>query len=231
MKSLSVQWTEVSGKVTRVLIGVFLLIVMCSIIPAHAQENNESRKIAEIDPQTYDVFLGQYQLAPEFIVTITKENNQLFAQATGQSKNEIFPESDTKFFYKVVNAQITFKKDENGKVTELTLHQNGRDLPAKKISDNVPEPNIGINVDAEILDSYVGKYEIAPNVILSITKENNLMYAQVTGQSKVEIFPESDTKFFYKVVNAQITFVKDDKGVVTELILHQNGDHRSKKIE
>ena len=54
-------------------------------------------------------------------------------QATGQSKVEIFPSSPTEFFLKVVDAQITFVKDASGAVTQLVLHQGGRDMPGKKI--------------------------------------------------------------------------------------------------
>jgi hypothetical protein len=54
---------------------------------------------------------------------------------------------------------------------------------------------------------------------------------QLTGQPKFELFPESETKFFLKVVDAQITFVKDDKGVITHAIVHQGGDHKAKKIK
>jgi hypothetical protein len=54
------------------------------------------------------------------------------AQATNQTKYEIFPESETKFFYKVVDAQIEFKKDAQGKVNALTLFQNGAQMPGKR---------------------------------------------------------------------------------------------------
>jgi hypothetical protein len=53
----------------------------------------------------------------------------------------------------------------------------------------------------------------------------------VTGQPKVEIFAESETKFFLRVVDAQITFVKDEKGQVTHLVLNQNGEIEAKKIK
>lgn len=68
-----------------------------------------------------------------FIITITKEKERLFAQASGQPKFEIFPESETKFFLKVVDAQITFVKNEKGELTQLILHQGGKERPAKKI--------------------------------------------------------------------------------------------------
>ena len=55
------------------------------------------------------------------------------AQATGQPKFELFPTSETEFFLKVVEAQVTFVRDEAGKVTQLILNQNGRKMPAKKI--------------------------------------------------------------------------------------------------
>ncbi len=69
--------------------------------------------------------MGLYQLAPNFILTVTREGDQLFAQATGQPKLEIFAESERDYFYKVVDAQITFQTDAQGKATGLILHQNG----------------------------------------------------------------------------------------------------------
>ena len=55
--------------------------------------------------------------------------------------------------------------------------------------------------------------------------------AQLTGQPAFDIFPESETQFFLKVVDAQLSFVKDDKGQVTELILKQGGEQRAKKVK
>jgi CubicO group peptidase (beta-lactamase class C family) len=90
------------------------------------------RTVAKVDPSVYDAYVGQYQLAPTFILTVTREGDRLMTQATGQPQFEVFPESETKFFLKVVDAQITFVKDESGKVTHLILHQNGRDQKAVK---------------------------------------------------------------------------------------------------
>jgi len=92
----------------------------------------EHREI-KVNPKIYDAYTGKYKIRADFIITITKEKNHLFTQTTGQPKFEIFPESETKFFLKVVDAQITFIKNEKGKVTGLILHQRGRDIPAKKI--------------------------------------------------------------------------------------------------
>ena len=89
--------------------------------------------MAKVDPKIYKDYVGKYELSPGFIMEITTEDNKIFVQPTGQPKMEIFPESKVKFFLKVNDTQITFEKDESGKVTQLTLHRPGRNVLAKKI--------------------------------------------------------------------------------------------------
>ena len=69
--------------------------------------------------------------------------------------------------------------------------------------------------------------------MLTITSENGRLFGQPTGQSKEELLPESETTFTPSGVSGlRITFVKDDKGLVTELILRQGGaERRAKRIK
>ena len=76
--------------------------------------------------------MGRYEIVPEFVLTFTREGNRYFLQATGQGKNEVFPETESDFFLKVVDAQISFVKDAAGNVTSLVLHQRG-DQTAKRL--------------------------------------------------------------------------------------------------
>src|SRR5262245_9490260 len=92
-------------------------------------------------------------------------------------------------------------------------------------------PRVAVKIDPKILDAYVGQYELRPNFVLTMTREGDSLMTQATGQPKFELFPESETKFFLKDVDAQVTFVKDDKGAVTNLILHQGIDQTAKKIK
>jgi D-alanyl-D-alanine carboxypeptidase len=92
-----------------------------------------ARKVAAVDPKTYDRLAGDYELAPDFIITILRRGDKLISQATGQPEVELFPESETRFFLKVVDAQVDFVLDASGRVTGLMLHQGGQDLPAKKV--------------------------------------------------------------------------------------------------
>lgn len=91
------------------------------------------RKETTVDTKIYDWYVGDYELAPNFILTITNEGGKLMGQASGQPKSELFPKTETEFFLKAVDAQITFVKNDQGQVTQLILHQNGRNMPAKKI--------------------------------------------------------------------------------------------------
>ncbi len=85
-----------------------------------------------IDPKIFDAYVGEYEIQPNFVLTVFREGDKLWGQATGQQKAELFPESETTFFLEVVDAQITFVKNASGTVTHLILHQGG-DVEAKKI--------------------------------------------------------------------------------------------------
>ena len=92
----------------------------------------KERGTIQVEPKILESYVGEYELAPTFVITITKEKGRLMLQATNQPKFEIFAESKEKFFLKVVDAQVTFVKDNKGTVTELILHQGGANQPAKK---------------------------------------------------------------------------------------------------
>lgn len=98
-----------------------------------------THEIAAVDPAVYDGYVGHYQFAPVAIMTITRDGKQIFTRLTGQGPVEIFPSSKTEFFAKVVNAQISFQTDSQGKATALVLHQNGRDQTAPRMDDQAAE--------------------------------------------------------------------------------------------
>lgn len=92
----------------------------------------KEKVLAHVDPVIYGSYSGQYELAPNFVLTITAEDGKLMVQAPGQSKSELFPESETQFFLKESDAKLTFVKGEKGQVTHLILRQSGQDITAKK---------------------------------------------------------------------------------------------------
>ncbi|MGC2697382.1 MAG: TIGR03435 family protein [Candidatus Angelobacter sp.] len=100
--------------------------------PALMPPPPKAHKEIAVNPKVFAGYVGRYQLAPDFIITITQAGDHLFAQATGQPIFELFAESERDFFLKAVDAQITFITDAHGRATELVLHQRD-DKHAKRI--------------------------------------------------------------------------------------------------
>lgn len=88
--------------------------------------------IAKVDRDTLQRYVGTYMATPTFGVTYTLEGDQLFCQASGQEKYPIFPEGPSKFFMKVVDAEIEFHQKDDGQVDYLVLHQDGQDYKEMK---------------------------------------------------------------------------------------------------
>ena len=93
------------------------------------------RTVVSVDPKILAQYAGVYALAPTLNMTITLVNGQPVSQVTGQRKVPLFAESETMFFPKDINAEIEFPKDEKGPASQLILHQNGRDMTAKRLDD------------------------------------------------------------------------------------------------
>lgn len=95
--------------------------------PVVSFQKQTPRKEVQVDAAVLEQYVGEYELAPTFKITVTREGSHLFVQATAQPRFEIFAQSESEFFLKVVDAQVTFSKD------GLILHQNGMDQNAKKV--------------------------------------------------------------------------------------------------
>jgi hypothetical protein len=80
-----------------------------------------------------------------------------------------------------------------------------------------------VSLAPTVIDRYVGRYELAPGAILTITRQDTRAFAQLTGQPAFEIFPSAEREFFYKVVDARLVFEVDAQGRATAVVLHQNG--------
>jgi hypothetical protein len=91
-------------------------------------------KEATVDDKILDTYVGKYQLRPSFVISISKEEGRLYAQASNQPRHELFAESATKFFMKASDDRISFVKNEQGNPEKLILFQNGQEMPGKRIN-------------------------------------------------------------------------------------------------
>jgi hypothetical protein len=109
---------------------------------------------------------------------------------------------------------------------QLTSTQ-GADSPKASQQDNIDQSGKParqeVAVDATILNSYVGFYRLNDNAVFTVTRDENHLVTRLTGQGAVPIYPQSDTEFFAKIVDAEISFIPGTKGQARSLILHQGG--------
>jgi CubicO group peptidase (beta-lactamase class C family) len=170
-----------------------------------------------------DQYVGVYQLDEKEEVIIRRDGEKLFANLPGGGRAEIIPSSETQFFIRDSLTRLSFSKNTAG-VTALVVHDRyGTDQVATKTDKPLPAPRKEVAVDAAIYEAYVGEYEIAPNFTITISKDGSKLMAQATGQPKLELFPESQTKFFVKEASVQIEFVVDGSGKATSLVVYQAG--------
>lgn len=237
---------------TAVMVPLIALAAL-SISPAATAQTEATPKVVAVSPALLDSYVGYYKFdanapaARDAVLTVTREGDHLGAQLSGQGKAEIFPSSPNEFFYTVVKASITFLSDAQGHVNGLILHQSGLNLHAARttsaaaLQDNAAvdqklaeqqKPHTIVAIDPRLLDGYVGRYQLAPKAIFTVTREGNQLFAELTGQPKFPVYPYGPKEFFYTVVAAQLTFVTDAKGRATQVILHQNGrDAPAPRIE
>jgi CubicO group peptidase (beta-lactamase class C family) len=191
-----------------------------------------ARKQIVLSPKQLQDYIGEYRLAPDFVLTVMQQGDQLLAQATGQGAFPIFPDATDKFFAKITDIRIDFKRDGKGKVESLVLHQNGHDMPAPKL-DAAESAELGghktVRLDTATLKQYVGRYQLAPGAVFDITLDHGQLKAQLTGQPAAPVYPSAKDEFYYTVVDARLSFKRGADGKVDALVLHQNGTDRAAK--
>jgi CubicO group peptidase (beta-lactamase class C family) len=186
----------------------------------------------KLPPGALDKYVGVYKLNEKQDVVVTKEGENLLMQHPQAGRVEILPISETEFFVKTFpSIRVGFVKNDGG-ITGLVVRTNiAPDDEATKTDRPLPGPRKEVKLDPAVYDLYAGEYELAPGFTLTITREGERLMSQATGQPKIEIFPESKTKFFVKVVDAQIEFNVDSTGKATGLTLYQGGQQMpAKKI-
>jgi hypothetical protein len=102
-------------------------------VPADRADASGGRREIVLPAKVLDGYVGVYQLNDSSIFTIIRDGNQLTSRITGQRSVPLYAESETTFFAKIVNAQISLVVDARGQAESLILHQNGRNIPMPRI--------------------------------------------------------------------------------------------------
>lgn len=175
----------------------------------------------QLDPSYAQSLAGNYEFDDGSIRIVSAEGDQLFSQRSGSTRYQIFPQTKTVFSYQVGLSVMEFVLD-GGQVKEVLFKdRSGKALHGKRANKTMPT-HTEVAVSPGILEQYVGKYELLANFFVDITLETGRLMSQVTNQPKLELFGESDTRFFFKAVDAQIEFTPNADGKF-DLTVYQAG--------
>jgi hypothetical protein len=97
------------------------------------EKPGEERPAARINPAIYDSYVGDYLVGAR-TCTVVREGDKLLLIAPGWMKAEAFPESETRFFLRAMDAQMTFQRNEKGEVTGFIFEMGNRTMQAKKVA-------------------------------------------------------------------------------------------------
>lgn len=146
------------------------------------------------------------------------------------------------FFLTVAPQQNSFVTDASGAVMRVVHHQRGQTETLERLSaeDGQPEvaaimqrleaeraPHAEVAINPQLLDGYIGAYQLTPRLVFTITRDGNKLFARLTGQQTYEVHPYSDRDFLYTIVAAQLSFVAGADGKASAVILHQSGQDRT----
>lgn len=181
------------------------------------------------NPEDFDEMVGRYAIdnVPTFILTFTREDNTLYTQATGQSRFEIVPTSDSTFALNVVEASVTFHRNSDGDVSGTTLHQNGIRQHATRLKEEEVEvwkPTV------KDLTAFAGRYfsEEIETFYMAVVEDGQL----VMHQRRLDVgnLTSSDKDVFTSDGGMTFSFERDRNKQVIAFYL-SNGRTRDVRFE
>jgi bla regulator protein blaR1 len=215
---------------------------------AAVDEQREPHTPIAIDPKLLDAYAGFYRnAATGSIMIVTREGDHLLTGRAGQPRVPEYPYTDRDFFLTVASQQNSFVTDASGAVVRVVHHQMGQTETLERLSAEDGQrqvaaftqrleaqraPHAEVAINAQLLDGYVGAYQLNPRLIFTITRDGNKLFARLTGQQIYEVHPYSDRDFFYTIVAAQLSFVVAADGKASAVILRQYGlDRTAERVD
>jgi len=238
------------GRVSRfrqtiIALGVAPLALLTAVLFAKAapqealKEQEAPHSRITIDPKLLDSYVGFYlNAAINSLMIVTREDDHLLTRRAGNQPVPEYPYTDHDFFLTVTPQQNSFITDASGAVVRVVHHQSGRDETLERISPEAAQqyedarlkrvaeeraPHTEISIDPHLLDGYVGTYQLRPQLVFTVTRDGDHLWAKLTGQQTFEVHPYTERDFFYTIVAAQLSFVPGPDGKASAVVLHQNG--------
>lgn len=163
----------------------------------------EFREVA-LDAAAIDAVAGAYTFEKDTQRVFRRDGEFLSLLRPNRGPLVLRAMSANEFFVPDTADWFVFQR-EGGKVTGVTYHQDGRTL-AHTRSGEAPPPRIVAKIPDATFDAHAGRYEIQPGMVFEVTRDGSRYFVQPSGQRRVEIFPLSETRFFARDIDAELSF-------------------------
>lgn len=195
---------------------------LANLLAAEVLGKSWNTTAAPMSPEELARFTGVYDF-DGVKRTVTLEDGILYAQRQGGPKSALVPVTKDRLNYRKSFSSMLFARNAAGEIESVTFTSRGQPTQIGKRSAAAPAPKKELVLDESVLERYLGVYEMQPGFQLTITREGAHLFMQATGQGKAEAFAESETKFFFKIVDAAIVFTPGPDGKASTLTLLQGG--------
>jgi hypothetical protein len=205
-----------AGKAAYDLANLYLAGQLKEENPGKPTPLSSAARVYKIDEKLLNQYVGEYQLAPGFVLSFKREQDRLIGQAPGQAPFELVASSDTTLHMKGEQVRVTFHKSANGKVTTLTLHQNG-DHPASRVEPYIPA--------RQELQTYSGKYyspELETIYTLSLQNDTLRLAHVHSGETPLKPLAKDRLEYPLKLIPSYtltqtVVVVRDNQGEILGL--------------
>lgn len=183
-------------------------------------------------PEIDESVMGQYEIAPGVGIGVFERSGYLVGQVSGQAAARLYDGGNDWYSLNIADASLHFLR-EDGVVSGVELVQAGVVNPGARVADEATSnERAEVDIAKDTLSDYVGDFAMNVAVKFSIREGGDGLTAQLTGQQAFPIYYKGDDVFFYKVVDAELHFERDDSGRVSALTLHQGAIvQRAERIE
>jgi len=172
-----------------------------------------------------------YESDEEEMRTVIVENGKLMFVHPSGSRMHLIPFEKDSFFTENNFTVYSFERNPGNEIASMTLNGTGFSPEIYAKTAKPVKVKREIKLPDNILESYVGRYELMPDFIITISRKEGKIFAKTSKQPDFEIAAYAENKFFSKEFPFEFIFQPDENGRITQLVILQGGEHRAKKIE
>lgn len=181
------------------------------------------KKAIEIDGATLKQYEGVYRIDKDAARVLRVIDGKLTSQRTGSQPYALIPVAEDVFLFEEGFSRMAFERDAAGKVSALRFFNDdeGEGEVVERSAEPLPSERVSVAVAKPALERLVGKYAYQ-GMVMTVALDGEKITAQLAGQPAFEIFAESPTRFFFKVVEASLEFTQGDAPAAS-VTLRQSG--------